>query len=112
MNDDRAGDPVLEGLVINSNDDDDNDEDLTLEESVLNDLATLPVAMRHGGVAGVALMCARVLDQGGLPPRDAAGFARELRLSLAQLREMAPGELKGDATDEVRQRREKRLAEG
>lgn len=79
---------------------------------MLNDLDRLPEDMRRGGVARVALMCARVLDQGGLPPRDAAGFARELRLSLAQLREMAPGEVKGDVTDEVRQQREKRLAGG
>lgn len=85
-------------------------KELTLEESVKADLAELPVKMRHGGVAGVAVMCARVLDQGGLTPRDAAGFARELRLALAQLREMAPGEVRGDVTDEVRVRREQRLA--
>lgn len=108
MNDESGGDRVLEGLVVDNSDGD--DEDLTLEESVLVDLAALPVNMRRGGVAGVALMCARALDQGGLPPRDAAGFARELRLSLAQLREMAPGEARGDVTDEVKQRREKRLA--
>lgn len=84
-------------------------EDLTLEESVRNDLATLPLAMRRGGVARVALMAARILDEGGLAPRDAAGFARELRLALAQLREMQPGDVRGDLTDEVKQRREKRL---
>lgn len=84
--------------------------DLTLEESVRTDLAELPEKMRRGGVARVALSCARVLDQGGLSPRDAAGFMRELRLALAQLREMAPGEVKGDATDELKQRREQRLA--
>lgn len=85
-------------------------EEMSLEESVRVDLAGLPVNMRRGGVARVALMCARVLDEGGLTPRDASGFARELRLALAQLREMAPGEVKGDLTDEVKQRREKRLA--
>jgi hypothetical protein len=84
--------------------------ELSLEESVRVDLAALPASMRRGGVARVALMCARVLDEGGLSPRDAAGFARELRLALAQLREMAPGEVKGDVTDEVKQRRERRLA--
>lgn len=84
----------------------------TLEESVRSDLAALPLAMRRGGVARVTLMCARVLDQGGLSPRDAAGFAREMRLGLAQLREMAPGEVKGDVTDEVKQRRERRLEGG
>lgn len=84
----------------------------TLEESVKSDLAALPASMRRGGVARVTLMCARVLDQGGLSPRDAAGFAREMRLGLAQLREMAPGEVKGDITDEVKQRRERRLEGG
>jgi hypothetical protein len=83
---------------------------MSMEESVRADLAELPEKMRRGGVANVALNCARVLDQGGLSPRDAAGFFRELRLALAQLREMQPGEVKGDVTDEVRERRERRLA--
>jgi hypothetical protein len=81
----------------------------SMEEAVETDLAQLPANLRSGGIAAVALMCARVLDEGGLPPRDAAGFAREIRLALAQLRDMSPGEVKGDVTDEVRERREKRL---
>lgn len=84
----------------------------TVEDAVRNDLARLPEDMREGGVARIALYCAEQLDSGMHAPRDAAGFARELRLSLAQLREMAPGEVKGDVTDEVRERRERRLAEG
>jgi hypothetical protein len=89
---------------------DSQEEEFTLEESVRSDLDELPLKMRRGGVARGAIMCARVLDQGGLSPRDAAGFFREMRLSLAQLREMAPGEVKGDITDEVKERRERRLA--
>jgi len=81
-----------------------------IETAVLSDLLELPVKMRSGGVAAVALHAARILDEGGLAPRDAAGFAREVRLSLDQLRKMAPGEVKGDQTDEIRARREKRLA--
>jgi hypothetical protein len=84
----------------------------SVESAVLNDLARLPQDMRQGGVARVALYCAQQLDEGLLSPRDAAGYAREIRLALAQLREMAPGEVKGDATDEVRARRERRLAGG
>lgn len=84
----------------------------TVEDSVLHDLSRLPPDLREGGVARIALYCAQQLDSGMHAPRDAAGFARELRLSLAQLREMAPGEVKGDVTDEVRERRERRLAEG
>ena len=93
---------AIEGIV--------SEPELSLEESVRVDLAGLPVSMRRGGVARVALMCARILDAGGLTPRDAAGFAREMRLALAQLREMAPGEVKGDLTDEIKSRREKRLS--
>ena len=80
-----------------------------IESAVLSDLLEFPAKMRDGAVAVGALTCARVLDEGGLSPRDAAGYLREMRLSMAQLREMAPGEVKGDSTDEVRQRREKRL---
>lgn len=83
-----------------------------MEASVLHDLERYPADMRTGGVAAVALLCARVLDEGGLAPRDAAGYAREVRLALAQLREMAPGDIKGDVTDEVRLRRERRLEGG
>jgi hypothetical protein len=93
---------AIEGVVT--------EPEQTLEDSVKSDLAALPVKMRRGGVAQVALSCARILDEGGLTPRDAAGFMRELRLALAQLREMAPGEVAGDMTDEVKQRRERRLA--
>jgi len=83
-----------------------------MEGSVLSDLARLPADMRRGGVAAVALYCARQIDEVPLTPRDAALYAREIRLALAQLRDMAPGEVKGDATDEVRERRERRLAGG
>lgn len=82
----------------------------SVEDAVLSDLARLPEDMRQGGVAAAALFCARSLDEGGLSPRDAAGFVGQMRLALAQLREMAPGEVKGDTTDEVRAMREKRLA--
>lgn len=86
----------------------------SVEDAVLHDLSRLPDDMRQGGVAKVALFCAQQLDQpaGMLAPRDAAAYLREMRLALAQLREMAPGEVKGDVTDEVRARRERRLAEG
>lgn len=83
----------------------------TVEEAVLADIAKLPLDMQAGGVARVAVFCARELDSGMLPPREAASFSREIRLALAQLRDMAPGEVKGDVTDEVRAKREKRMAE-
>lgn len=82
---------------------------VSMEESVRKDLARLPPEMREGGMAQVALYCAVQLDEGGMSPRDAAGFLQQLRMALATLREMAPGEVKGDVTDEVRERRERRL---
>jgi len=86
--------------------------DRTVTESVLHDIRRLPDDMQQGGVASVALYCAQQLDMGGHSPRDAAGFVQQLRMALAQLREMAPGEVKGDVTDEVRAQREKRLLGG
>jgi len=83
-----------------------------MEDAVRRDLARLPDDMRQGGVAMIAIYCARELDTGGHAPRDAATFAREMRLALTQLREMAPGEVKGDVTDEVRAKREQRLMMG
>lgn len=83
---------------------------VSAEDAVRRDLERLPREMREGGVAMVALFCAQQLDAGAMSPRDAAGYAREIRLALAQLRDMAPGDVKGDVTDEVRARRERRLA--
>lgn len=83
-----------------------------VETAVLTDLAELPPKMRKGGIAAVALYAARALDEGGMAPRDAAAFAQRVQVALVQLRDMAPGDVKGDVTDEVRERREKRLAGG
>lgn len=77
---------------------------------VSRDLDRLPAELKEGGIAATVLMCARALDEGGLAPRDAVQLVREIRLSLAYLREIAPGESKGDKTDELRERREQRLA--
>ena len=45
-------------------------------------------------------------------PRDAAGHAREIRQATVTLADLAPGEGRGDQTDEVRDRRERRLRAG
>jgi hypothetical protein len=71
----------------------------------------MPAALRGGAVAATALKLARELDTLPMTPRDASGHARELRMHMTQLAEMAPGERKGDVTDEVRARRESRLAD-
>jgi hypothetical protein len=81
-----------------------------VEAAVARDLKMMPAAMRGGAIAATALKLARELDTLPMTPRDAAGHARELRMHMAQLAEMAPGDRKGDVTDEVRARREARLA--
>jgi hypothetical protein len=80
-----------------------------VEAGVASDLRQLPAPMRKGGIASAALRLARELDTLGLAPRDAAGHAREIRQSLVTLAEMAPGEGRGDRTDEIRDRRERNL---
>ena len=73
------------------------------------DLRTMPRALRLGTLARTARRLARTLDAGGMTPRDEATMARELRMHVNDLIAMAPGERKGDSTDEVQARRERRL---
>jgi hypothetical protein len=80
------------------------------ETAVLKDLKALPPDLRQGAIAAVALGLARDLDEGGMTPRDKAAMYAQLRMAMVTLREIAPGEARGDRTDEVRERREKRLA--
>lgn len=80
------------------------------ETAVLHDLASLPESMRKGGIAVVALQLAIELDSNvAMTPRDRTAMAAQVRMSLVTLAEMAPGEARGDATDEVRAKRERRL---
>jgi hypothetical protein len=81
-----------------------------VELATARDLKALPAVMRTGALAATALMLARELDGLDMTARDTAGHARELRMHMTQLAEMAPGGTKGDATDEVRERRERRLS--
>jgi hypothetical protein len=81
-----------------------------VEPSVVGELKTMPEVMRKSAIAATALLLARELDTLDMTARDTAGHARELRMAMTTLHEMAPGERKGDDTDEVRARRERRLA--
>lgn len=83
-----------------------------VETGVARDLKLLPAQLRNGGIANAILWLAAELDTGELASRDAAGHAREIRQSLVTLAELAPGEGRGDRTDEVRDRRERRLRAG
>jgi len=69
------------------------------EAAVLRDLSRLPEDLRESAVALVAVTLARSLDEGGMPPRDAVGCARELRMCMTQLREWNPGGENRDGTD-------------
>lgn len=82
-----------------------------VEISVNRDLRKLPEDLRKGAIAASVIRLARELDAGIVMGRDAAGHAREIRLSVLTLRELAPAGEKGDQTDEVRARRERRLSQ-
>lgn len=81
------------------------------ETAVLQDLKALPGDLRKGAIAAVALGLARDLDTGDMSARDKAGMYAQLRMAMVTLREIAPGEARGDHTDEVRERRERRLSQ-
>jgi hypothetical protein len=83
-----------------------------IERGLDTDLRSMPLALRRGTLARTARSLAQDMDDGGMTARDKAGIARELRMVMAQLNEMTTGERKGDTTDEVRERRERRLAAG
>ena len=82
-----------------------------IEAGVLLDLQAFPEKMRLGAIARTALMLARQLDQTAvmMMPRDVASYVQRIGVAITQLREMSPGEAKGDATDDARERRETRL---
>lgn len=80
------------------------------EQGVLNDLESFPEDIRKGAIAAGLIGLARDLDQGIVMGRDAAAHAREIRQGITALREMAPGERKGDTVDELGARRASRLA--
>lgn len=79
------------------------------ERGVRRDLRLLPDELRLGGIAAGILGLARDLDMGIVAGRDAAAHQREIRQGLTTLRELAPGERKGDKTDDLAARREARL---
>ena len=82
-----------------------------IEAGVLLDLQAFPAGMREGAIARTALLLARQLDTRAdiLPPRDVASYVQRIGVAVTQLREMSPGEAKGDATDAAREARETRL---
>lgn len=82
-----------------------------IEAGVLLDLEAFPPAMRNGAIARSTLLLARQLDDNDVTmmPRDTASYVQRIGVNISLLREMSPGEAKGDATDDARGRRETRL---
>jgi hypothetical protein len=80
-----------------------------VETAVTRDLRKFPEDLRKGAIAAAIVQLARELDENLVTGRDAAGHAREIRLAMLTLGELAPAGDKGDQTDEVRERRERRL---
>jgi hypothetical protein len=83
-----------------------------IERGVRTDLRKMPDDLRKGALAQTALMLSRQLDSSQeymMQPRDLASFVAQLRHCMTQLREWAPGEARGDATDAARVKRENRL---
>lgn len=83
-----------------------------VERAVRRDLRALPPELNKGAIAASVLLLARELDSGEMSARDAGQVAREIRLAIVQMRELAPPGEKGDTVDELRLRRERRLTAG
>lgn len=79
------------------------------EQRVLDDLKSFPGEIRRGAIAGNMISAARDLDTGMVTGRDRDSTRREIRQSYMALREMAPGERKGDKVDELNGKRGLRL---
>lgn len=74
------------------------------ETRVVKQLRAFPADLRESPEAGNALILARCLDE-GIADRELPAIVRELRLTMAELRELAPAEAEGDFVDELRERR-------
>ena len=79
-----------------------------VERSAKKDLAALPPEYRSSAIAQGYLLLARRLDQ-GISARDSAQLAREMRLTLLTLNDLAPAKHDSDPVDELKARRETRM---
>jgi len=82
------------------------------ERAVRKDLQSLPADVAAGAVARAMLILAAQADSAELPARDLAVVLRELRQCSSYLRDICPPAGHGDEIDELRKRREQRLAGG
>jgi hypothetical protein len=80
-----------------------------LETATDRDLKAMPAALGKGGIATSALILARRIDASGSTDRDASSLHGQYRQHMNDLMAAAPGERKGDTTDQLRARREERM---
>ena len=83
---------------------------LAVEAAARRDLAALEPLYRNSAVAKAYLLLARTLDA-GVPARDKAVLAREMRLCLELLKSLSPDMGADTFVDEVKARREAKMAE-
>jgi hypothetical protein len=82
-----------------------------IRAAVRRDLASISVPGADG-IGRSALLLARMLDSGELEPREAVTAARELRVTMTGLLDLAPPRAEGSIVDELRARRSARSAAG
>jgi hypothetical protein len=83
---------------------------LSAETAARRDLKALPKDISGGGLGIAYLVLARRMDA-GVSTRDAATLAREMRMVLLAMHEMAPPAAEDDFVDELRLKREQRMLE-
>jgi hypothetical protein len=69
------------------------------------DLRKLGPEARDCGLAAASVRLAKLLDAGGLGPRDAASLTRELRATYETLLKLSPPEPEKDGIDDLAARR-------
>ena len=82
---------------------------LAVERAARKDLRAFPALYRDSAVARAYLLMARTLDD-GVPAREAAGVAREMRLIMLALNALAPPKPEDDFVDEARAEHEQGMA--
>lgn len=80
----------------------------SVETAARKDLRALPKDLSEGGLGRAYLLLARRMDA-GVSTRDAATLAREMRMVLLAMHEMAPPQAEDDFVDELRVKREQRM---
>ncbi|MHB9862178.1 hypothetical protein [Streptomyces sp. YIM S03343] len=82
---------------------------MAVADKIAQEIEDLHAEETSPGMAAVALDLAKAID-GTEVPGVKAKAAHELRSIMADLRRLAPAEVKGDAVDDIAQQRAKRRA--